>query len=136
MRCGGQTGPIPCPAKRSYSPGMLDLNRKADMKGASPCWCDNRGAYALRSPGFRDSLLLRSFGLLDADQRELLRVLLAKMDEDLGFVLRQVGDPCLVDDVLLVADGPGGPLRVLVHRAVHGKVVVRQGVVVVAPDDS
>ena len=46
--------------------------------------------------------LLFSFRLLDSDQRELLRVVLAVMNEDGGFVPSKVGDAGLEDDVLFL----------------------------------
>ena len=64
----------------------------------------------------------------------MLGALLAEVDQHRRLRLRQVADARLVDGVLLVADDPGGALRLLVHRAVDGQRRVRQAVVVVAAD--
>src|SRR5262245_28116504 len=108
-----------------------------DGQGAAPY---GRHVRLLRSGiGRRPGLLsglgrLVALGLLDADQRELLYLFLGEVDEHRRLVLRQVGDPGLVNRELSVADRPRRPLSLLVHGSADRGRLVSQGVVVLAPD--
>src|SRR6185437_10099479 len=58
------------------------------------------------------------------------------MNEYRAFALRQIREPSLIDDVFLVAHTPRRPLRLLIYGAVHRKIVVGDGIVIIAANDA
>src|SRR5262249_53670103 len=105
-----------------------------------PRWCVASVAGSARGGGFGTRepqagaavRLLRFLGCLQPYQRPLLGAVLAGMHQDRRLGLRQVAHAGLIDRVLLFADDPRGPLRLLVHGALEGNRRVGQAVVVVA----
>src|SRR5262245_54287818 len=127
--------PLPtCTWFNSLIPGPRPGMRRKGVALSPGMWYRTRSAFAPRKPGLSRSesrpnrevirshvqdgsrlrILLR---LLDADQQPLLRLLRAEVDQHGRLGLGQVPQAGLENAVGLLADGPGGPLRLLVHRA-------------------
>ena len=92
-----------------------------------PPAANGRHSILFRVAGF-GVLALLPFRVFHPHQQPGLRLLLAEVDEHLGFVFGEVVDAGVEDRVLVVADGPGGSLGLLIGISIRDENLKRPAV--------
>ena len=111
----------------------MRANASSHFRLSASGWLGQLASRVRRPDSILAAGLFRRF---QPDQRPLLRLVLADVDQDGRLVLGQVVQARLAHRALVVSDRPGDPLRLFVHGALDENVRSTHQVRVVSPQSA